>query len=140
MLQIKRITTSAIIPTRANESDAGLDLYADRDVLLPSGIPTMISTGIAMSIPEGFEAQVRSRSGLAGKNGIFVLNSPGTIDCTYRGEVKVILFNTGVPYQIKYGDRIAQMVINAIKLWTPIIVDELSKTVRDSAGFGSTGK
>jgi dUTP pyrophosphatase len=92
-------------------------------------------------LPEGYEAQIRSRSGLAAKSGVFVLNSPGTVDSSYRGEICVVLMNTsdrGI--WINNGDRIAQMVINKIELWPPVVVEELDSTDRGEGGFGSTGK
>jgi len=93
-----------------------------------------------MAVPLGYEIQIRPRSGLALKNKIMVLNSPGTVDCNYRGEVKVILYNEGKePFKIEVGDRIAQMVVNKIELCEPIIKGSLSETVRGEGGFGSTG-
>ena len=98
------------------------------------------STGFAIAIPEGFEAQIRPRSGLASKHGIGLINSPGTIDSDYRGEVKIAVINLGnKPYTFRRGDRIAQMVIQRVYQLRPVIVEELDETVRGRGGFGHTG-
>ena len=139
-LKIKRLTDTAIAPSYAHEGDAGMDLCADMDVVLYSGKSALVKTGIAIAVPVGHEAQVRPRSGLALKRQITVLNTPGTIDSGFRGEVGVILINHGKEVvSIKKGDRIAQLVI------TPVIraeieeVQELAASVRGEGGFGSTG-
>ena len=130
------------LPSYASAGAAGLDLCAavSEPVVLAPGARVIIPTGFAMAIPQGFEAQIRPRSGLAAKHGMTVLNAPGTIDCDYRGEVGIILINLGEkPLQITRGMRIAQMVI------APVIpagfreVTDLPQTRRGSGGFGSTG-
>lgn len=122
---------------------AGLDLSAalDAPIALAPGERALVPTGLAMAIPAGFEGQVRPRSGLAAKHGITCLNSPGTVDSDYRGEVKVILINLGhEPFSISPGDRIAQLVIAPVAQAGVELVDSLDDTGRGSGGFGSTGK
>lgn len=121
-----------------------MDLHAAIDgewQVGPLGPIAVIPTGICIQVPEGFEAQVRSRSGLAAKHGVFVLNSPGTIDQDYRGEIKVILgwAAGGAPLTIRRGDRIAQLVVSPVARFLTVVVDELSPTERGEGGFGSTG-
>jgi dUTP pyrophosphatase len=130
------------LPAYATAHSAGMDLMAAiaADMVLEKGQHAMVPTGLAIALPEGFEAQVRPRSGLAAKNGVTVLNSPGTIDADYRGEIAVILINHGrEAFTITRGMRIAQMVIarHAQARWQQ--VDSLDQTVRGSGGFGSTG-
>jgi len=130
------------LPKYMSHSASGMDLYAavDGEVTLKPGERKLIPTGFKMALPEGYEAQVRPRSGLAIKNGISVLNTPGTIDEDYRGEVGVILINHGnEDFRIKRGDRIAQMVINKIEQADIEEVKSLSETHRNSGGFGHTG-
>jgi dUTP pyrophosphatase len=124
---------------------AGMDLRAavsaDAPLVLEPGARVLVETGFAMKLPVGFEAQVRPRSGLAIKHGITCLNTPGTIDADYRGEVKVILINLGQEsFRINRGDRIAQMVIAPVTQATVMVVDALDETARGSGGFGSTGR
>jgi len=139
-LKLEKIKDNAIVPTRSNELDAGLDLYSTEDYILEPETVQLISTGWRMSVPKGYEIQIRPRSGLSFKHKIMVLNSPGTVDAGYRGEVKVMLYNEGKkPYEVKKGDRIAQMVVNKIELWEPQVVASLEKTDRNDGGFGSTG-
>lgn len=130
------------LPKYMSHAASGMDLYAavaDEIVLAP-GERALIPTGFKMALPEGYEAQVRPRSGLAIKNGISVLNTPGTIDEDYRGEVGVILINHGREnFNVKRGDRIAQMVINKVEQAVIEEVDSLSETHRGSGGFGHTG-
>ncbi|MDO9461492.1 MAG: dUTP diphosphatase [Alphaproteobacteria bacterium] len=132
------------LPAYATPGAAGLDLCAavpahDPLVLAP-GDRALIPTGLAMALPSGYEAQIRPRSGLALKYGITVLNSPGTIDCDYRGEVGVVLLNTGkAAFTIARGERIAQMVIAAVTQAQPVEVTDLPETGRGAGGFGSTG-
>jgi dUTP pyrophosphatase len=131
-------------PSYRSEQAAGLDLSAalsDHDPLtLQPGERALIPTGIALEIPEGFEAQVRPRSGLAHKHGVTVLNSPGTIDADYRGEIKVLLINLGnQPVIIRRSDRIAQLVVSPILVVTLERAESLATTGRGSGGFGSTG-
>ncbi len=131
------------LPHFASALAAGADIRAAlrEDVVLHPGEHKLIPSGFSMALPAGFEAQVRPRSGLALKHGIGVLNSPGTIDADYRGEVGVILINHGdTDFHIQRGDRIAQMVIAALPVVDFIEVDELDDTERGSGGFGSSGR
>jgi len=130
------------LPHYETNSSAGMDLKAfiDEPIILNSLERKIIKTGLYISLPKGFEAQVRSRSGLSIKHGLCVLNSPGTIDADYRGEVGIILINLSQDsYTINNGDRIAQLVIASHEQAKWIEVNELSKTVRGINGFGSTG-
>ena len=130
------------LPEYATPSSAGMDLRAniDEPVLLNSLERVLIPTGIFIELPIGFEAQIRPRSGLAAKHGITVLNSPGTIDADYRGEVKVILVNlSSQPFEIQDGERIAQMVIARHEQIEWLEVDQLSDTERGAGGFGHSG-
>ena len=132
-------------PSQQSAGAAGMDLVAalpaDEEKLLAPGQRALIPCGFAMALPEGFEAQVRPRSGLAARHGVTVLNSPGTIDADYRGEVQVILINLGeAPFAIRRGDRIAQMVVAPVLSARFTIKAELDETVRGAGGFGSTGK
>jgi dUTP pyrophosphatase len=130
------------LPARATDGSAGMDLIAavDEAVELLPRARALIPTGLALAIPQGFEGQVRPRSGLAWKHGVTVCNAPGTIDSDYRGEVKVNLINLGhEPVKIARGDRIAQLVVAPVSLARLHIVSELSETARGAGGFGSTG-
>lgn len=128
------------LPAYATAGAAGLDIVAAEDAVLPPGERAAIATGFAIAIATGYEVQVRPRSGLALKHGVTCLNTPGTIDCDYRGEVKVILINLGrVPFAIERGDRIAQLVPAPVVRATLIEVGALDATARGDAGFGSTG-
>lgn len=128
-------------PKYATDGSAGCDLIANEDGTVPAGERVLVSTGLFVAIPRGFEGQVRPRSGLAYKNGVTVLNTPGTIDSDYRGEVKVILFNHGTgPFYFKKGDRIAQLVIMPVMRASFVRMEQLSSTERGEGGFGSTGK
>jgi len=143
-LVVKRLPGSEDLPDLKymTEHAAGLDLYAavEQDIVLSTGEHRLIPTGISIAIPEGYEAQVRPRSGLAYKKGISVVNSPGTIDADYRGEVGVILINHGKEdFVIKRAERIAQMVITPYLKAEIKYADELPETARGSGGFGSTG-
>ena len=140
---IKKLYSDVNIPTYKTSGSSGLDLEAFMEeelVLKPNNI-TLVPTGLSVAIEDGLEIQIRPRSGLAAKNMISVLNTPGTIDADYRGEIKVILINLGKDnFTIKKGDRIAQMVVCPIIKANFEIVDELPKTPRGASGFGSTGK
>ncbi len=130
------------LPTYATESSAGMDLHAaiEEDIILGPGERALIPTGLAIALPVGFEAQIRPRSGLAARNGVTVLNTPGTIDADYRGEIKVILINLGTEdFTVERGMRIAQMVVarHARVSWD--VVESLDETDRGEGGFGSTG-
>jgi len=143
-LKIARLDPEALLPTYATSGAAGLDLHArlHEDLTLAPMERVLIPTGLAMEVPEGYEAQVRPRSGLAAKYGVTVLNSPGTIDEDYRGEVKVLLINLGtVAYTFKDKDRIAQLVIlPTTQMEVQLVLKaHLSSTVRGAGGFGSTG-
>ncbi|KAB7742627.1 dUTP diphosphatase [Parvibaculum sedimenti] len=132
------------LPRYETEGAAGMDLLAAVDeaepLTLAPGARALVPTGLAIALPTGFEAQVRPRSGLAAKNGVTVLNSPGTIDCDYRGEVKVILVNLGAePFVITRGTRIAQMVVAPVTQAVLAEVESLDETARGAGGFGSTG-
>lgn len=129
-----------LCPAKAHEDDAAYDLRSRVDITVPPGKVTLVPTGLHMELPAGYEAQVRPRSGLALKHSIGVLNSPGTIDAGYRGEVCSILFNFGeIPFAIHRGDRISQMVIAALPDVQMVNVETLSDTERGAGGFGSTG-
>lgn len=141
MLKFKRLTATAKLPIYATPGAAGMDLYADEAMFMPSGARSLVRTSLAVEIPEGYELQCRPRSGLAARHGITVLNSPGTIDSDYRGEIKVILYNSSRDeHQIFRGDRIAQLVLAKVEKLPIIEVEELSDTQRGGeGGFGSTG-
>ncbi|TDH26642.1 dUTP diphosphatase [Segetibacter sp. 3557_3] len=131
------------LPGYATPGSSGMDLRADIDgvITLNSLERVMVPTGLYIELPEGFEAQVRPRSGLAAKQGLTCLNSPGTVDADYRGELKVILVNlSNEPQTIHAGDRIAQMVIQQVERVELIQVSELTETTRGQGGFGHTGK
>jgi dUTP pyrophosphatase len=129
------------LPARASEHAAGLDVVAAEDVTLASGQRHAVATGFAIAIPEGYEVQVRPRSGLALKHGITCLNTPGTIDSDYRGEVKVILANLGSePFEVRRGERIAQLVPAPVLASSFREVETLGETSRGVGGFGSTGR
>lgn len=139
-LRVRRLSPDAIIPAYAHPGDAGLDLHACEDVAIDSGVACLVSTGVAIELPEATEAQVRPRSGLALKHSVTVLNTPGTIDEGYRGEVGVVLINHGATtFHVTRGMRIAQLVVQ--KRWTVEVVevDGLTDTTRGTGGFGSTG-
>jgi len=128
-------------PRKAHADDAAYDLCARENVTLPSGKPTLVPTGVFLELPAGFEAQIRPRSGLAVKQGLTLLNTPGTIDAGYRGEIQCIMFNTAeTPFEVRRGDRIAQMVIARLPDVTLEEAAELNETERASGGFGSTGR
>lgn len=130
------------LPTYMSSHAAGMDLYAavKEETTIPSGEWKLIPTGLAIALPEGYEAQVRPRSGLALKQGVSILNTPGTVDADYRGEVGVILMNHGKQdLVVKRGDRIAQMIINKIEQVSFTEVAELPETERGAGGFGHTG-
>ena len=139
-LFVKRLSPTAVLPAYAHPGDAGLDLCADVATSLEPGERKLIGTGISIELPPNTEAQVRPRSGLAIKHGISVLNTPGTIDHGYRGEVGVILINHGSSrFEVLPGMKIAQMVIAACVTVTVEEAGELSSTARGQGGFGSTG-
>lgn len=143
-LPIRIVNESAhVLPEYATMGSAGMDIRAnlDSDILLQAGERVLIPTGLFIELPKGYEAQIRPRSGLAIKHGITCLNSPGTIDADYRGEIKIILINLGnEPHTISNGDRIAQMVISSYTRASWVLTDTLTDTTRSSGGFGHTGK
>ena len=128
------------LPAYATEGAAGMDVVSAEDVCLAAGGRHAVATGLALAIPHGFEVQVRPRSGLALKYGVTVANAPGTIDSDYRGELKVILVNLGSePFEIRRGDRVAQLVLTPVVRAEWLEVSELDETARGAGGFGSTG-
>lgn len=128
------------VPAYATAHAAGMDVVSAEDLVLPPGGRHAVATGFAMAIPQGFEVQVRPRSGLALKHGISLPNTPGTIDADYRGELKIILINLGEePFTIARGDRVAQLVAAPVQVARFEEVDELDDTARGAGGFGSTG-
>jgi len=156
-VEIKKMYDDVVVPQYAKEGDAGMDIraYITEDsckdktcfyptggyILIASGGRQIIPTGIKVAIPQGYEIQVRPRSGMAFKEGITVLNTPGTIDAGYRGEIGVILYNTNSEaVKIEHGERIAQLVLNKVPQIKWEEVEELSETSRGDGGFGSTGE
>jgi len=139
---IKRLSKEVSLPKYETNGSSGMDLAAniDANININPGKTAIIPTGLALSIPKGFEVQIRPRSGLAAKQKISVLNTPGTIDADYRGEIKVILINLGQePFKVEKGLRIAQMVVCPIVQAQLKEVDDLNETERGKGGFGSTG-
>ena len=140
---IKRLSKEVSLPKYETSGSSGMDLaaYINNSINLESGKSQIIPTGISVAIPEGFEIQIRPRSGLAAKNNISVLNTPGTIDSDYRGEIKVILYNHGDGnFLINNKDRIAQMILTPVIKISLEETDNLPETIRGEGGFGSTGK
>lgn len=139
-VSFKRLVPEAVLPAYAHPGDAGMDLCSVESMAIPPGGRALVHTGLKMALPPGFEAQVRPRSGLALKRGVTVLNTPGTIDEGYRGEVGVILANFGdEEFKVETGERIAQMVIAPVTRAEVVEKDELDATDRGEGGFGSTG-
>jgi dUTP pyrophosphatase len=141
-VKVKKLHPKAIVPVYMTEHAAGMDLCTviDSPVTLAPGERILLPTGLAMEIPPGFEGQVRPRSGLALKKGIALVNSPGTIDADYRGEIGIIIINHGVePVEFLPGDRIAQLIIAPVTQANLVEVDELTDSTRSSGGFGHTG-
>lgn len=142
VVEIVRLSATAKLPEYATDGAAGLDLFADptHGTPIEPGERKLIPTNIAISLPRGYEAQIRPRSGLALKKGITVLNSPGTIDSDYRGAIGIVLYNAGAnPYIVMPGDRIAQMVITRYEQVSFQEADTLDESERGTGGFGSTG-
>ena len=135
------IVTSGDVPRYAQPGDAGADIRSNVSIVIAPGERATVTTGMAIALPAGYVGLVHSRSGLAAKNGIMVLNSPGTIDAGYRGEIKVTLLNTdkSEPFEIKAGDRIAQLLVQQVEQAKFIQVDLLPDSNRGDGGFGSTG-
>ena len=135
-----KLQDGATLPEYKNSGDSGADLRSIEDTVIPPMERAIIRTGLFFEIPQGFEVQIRSRSGLAAKEGVFVLNSPGTIDSSYRGEIKIILQNLGKDiFSVSKGDRIAQMVVSSVSQLPFTIISALNETERGAGGFGSTG-
>ena len=141
-IAVQKLFPEVKMPGYAHDGDAGLDLYSTIDHVLQPGARVLVPTGLKMAIPHGYEGQVRPKSGLALKHGLTVLNTPGTVDAPYRGEVGVILINLDpkASYEIKKGEKVAQMVFNKIEYATFTEAAELTDTTRGAGGFGSTGK
>lgn len=140
VIKVKKLDKNAIIPSYQTKGAAGFDLHAIKEYLIMPHKSALVETGLAMEIEEGYELQIRPRSGLALKHQISVLNTPGTIDSDYRGEIKVLLINFGnEPFHVKPGDRIAQAVVSRVIQASFIESETLSNTDRGSGGFGSTG-
>lgn len=140
-VKLKRLHQDAVIPMYATKGSAGFDLHSIDSYEIKPKETVLISTGLSLELPEGYELQIRTRSSMAFKYGVVVLNSPGTVDSDYRGEIKVILKNTSnYTYTMCKGDRIAQGVIQEITQASFIEVEELNTTDRGEGGFGSTGK
>ena len=140
---IKRLSKNIPLPKYETNGSSGMDLSAniEKEIEIAPGKTSIIPTGLALAIPKNFEIQIRPRSGLAAKNNISVLNTPGTIDSDYRGEIKVILFNHGSgDFLINNNDRIAQMILTPVIKMNLEETDNLPETVRGEGGFGSTGK
>ncbi|WKD61364.1 Deoxyuridine 5'-triphosphate nucleotidohydrolase [Corynebacterium ciconiae DSM 44920] len=141
MFKIKRLDPDLPLPVRAHRGDAGVDLYAADSLTLEPGERALIATGIALALPLGYVGLIHPRSGLGAKHGISVVNTPGTIDADYRGEIKVCLINHDPreSFDVTRGMRIAQLVIQKVELVEFEEVEELDETVRGEGGYGSTG-
>jgi dUTP pyrophosphatase len=141
-LPVRRLDPGLPPPVYAHPGDAGADLRAAADVVLPPGGRATVGTGLAVAVPDGYAAFVHPRSGLASRHGITVVNAPGTVDAGYRGEVRVVLLNTdpAEPFTIRRGDRIAQLVVQPVTRVRFVDVAELPPTPRGEGGFGSTGR
>ncbi|WP_232843292.1 dUTP diphosphatase [Corynebacterium hindlerae] len=140
-IKIKRLDPELPLPRRAHRGDAGADLHAAESVTIAPGERALIGTGIAIALPLGTVGLIHPRSGLAAKHGISIVNTPGTVDADYRGELKVCLINLDPrePFTVERGDRIAQLVVQRVELVDFEEVDSLDETVRGSGGYGSTG-
>ncbi|HEY6551365.1 MAG TPA: dUTP diphosphatase [Solirubrobacterales bacterium] len=141
-LAFAKLVEEAVLPTRAHDGDAGLDLYACEAAHIGPGERWSVGTGVAVEIPEGHAGLVLPRSGLAKKHGISLVNAPGLIDAGYRGELRVLLLNTdpAETFRVEPGDRIAQLVISPVVLAEPVETAALAESVRGSGGFGSSGR
>jgi dUTP pyrophosphatase len=139
-LPVRRIRPDAVLPTRAYDGDAGLDLSSADALVLAPGERAVVGTGLAVAVPDGHAGFVQPRSGLAAEHGITIVNAPGLVDSGYRGEVKVVLLNTGdEPFQVEPGMRIAQFVVLPVAAVEPMEVAELPATERGERGHGSSG-
>jgi dUTP pyrophosphatase len=139
-VKFKRLSPNAIIPSQQHSYDAGYDVTAVEETTIPAGKWALVKTGLAVELPEEMELQVRSRSGLALKHGVFCLNAPGTVDAGYRNEIGVILANLGdKDFPVRIGDRVAQFIFQTPKHPEILEVEELGESDRGLGGFGSTG-
>ena len=139
-VKVKRLKVNAVLPKYAHEGDAGMDVCSCENCVLKPGERRLVSTGLAFEIPVGTELQIRPRSGLALKSGVSIVNSPGTLDSGYRGELGIILINHGdKDFEVRVGDRIAQVVLNRFEVVDVEEVEELGESKRGGGGFGSTG-
>jgi dUTP pyrophosphatase len=141
-LPVRRLDPELPLPDYAHAGDAGADLRAAEEVVLPPGGRATVGTGLAVAVPDGYAAFVHPRSGLASRHGITVVNAPGTVDAGYRGEIRVVLLNTDAtePFTVRRGDRIAQLVVQPVTRVRFLDVAELPPTPRGEGGFGSTGR
>jgi dUTP pyrophosphatase len=141
-LPVRRLDPAAVLPGRAHDGDAGLDLRALEPATLPPGGRAQVRTGLAIELPPGHAGLVLPRSGLAARHGIALVNAPGLIDAGFRGEVQVLLLNTDreAPFEVAAGDRIAQLVVVAVAAAQPVEVAELGASERGGGGFGSSGR
>lgn len=140
-IPVKRLDRGIDLPHRAHPTDAGIDIRSTESVTIAPGERVLVGTGIAVAIPAGYVGLIHPRSGLALKHGLSIVNTPGTIDADYRGEIKVCLVNldSRTPIEIQRNDRIAQLVIQKVELCDLVEVDDLDETVRGASGYGSTG-
>ena len=139
-IKFKKLYEDVLLPVYAHKEDAGMDIFSNEELTIQPREWCLVKTGFSMELPTGYEAQVRSKSGLSLKSGIIVLNSPGTVDENYRGEVGVIVMNVSkVPYHVEKKQKIAQMVINKVEHLECVEVEEISSSQRGEGGFGSTG-
>lgn len=139
-IQVKKLHKDAVIPQYQHRADAGFDLFTVEDISISPGSTAILPTGLAFAIPDGYEMQIRMRSGSSLKTPLIVPNAPGTIDAGYRGEVGIIVRNVGPKeYTVKKGERIAQAVLNKVEQATFELTENLPDTTRGSGGFGSTG-
>ena len=140
-VEVLIVAEEEFLPKYANPGDAGADLKSTEDVIIPARSRALVHTGVRIALPNGYVALVHPRSGLAAKNGVTVLNTPGTVDAGYRGEIMVTLFNSSeTDFEVKRGDRIAQLVIQQVESARFIQVAELPESERGARGFGSTGR
>jgi dUTP pyrophosphatase len=141
-LPVRRLDPGLPLPAYAHPGDAGADLRAAEEIMLPPGGRATVGTGIAIAVPDGYAAFVHPRSGLASRHGVTVVNAPGTVDAGYRGEVRVVLLNTdpSEPFTVRRGDRIAQLIVQPVTRVQFLDAAELPPTPRGEGGFGSTGR
>ena len=140
-ISVQRLDPEIPLPKRAHEGDAGVDLCATADVTIEPGQRLLVGTGIAIALPHGTVGLIHPRSGLAARQGLSIVNTPGTVDAQYRGEIKVCLINLdpSKPIEIRRGDRIAQLVVQRVELPDFVEVQQLDETTRGTGGYGSTG-